>query len=137
MHCLLLTLPKTAGFVYNLVRNELIYSAVYIFVFHTYFQKFNSPYKFCIQFWSPCRFDLVTCDLTVLFVFSSLVSTLIRGYTITPLHHVIVMRSNKLHDETGWWIDLWWLGRCSYQLRAILPSLLPPPPPFTTARRLW
>ena len=66
MHCLLLTLPKTAGFVYNLVRDDLIYSAVSIFVFHTKFQIFhhtNSAYNFyCIQ-WSPCRFDLVTCDL--------------------------------------------------------------------------
>ena len=48
MHCLLLTLPKTAGFVYNLVRDDLIYSAVSIFVFHTKFQKFhhtNSAYN--------------------------------------------------------------------------------------------
>ena len=61
MHCLLLTLPKTAGFVYNLVRDDLIYFCI------SYEVPDISPYKFCIQFfctqWSPCRFDLVTCDL--------------------------------------------------------------------------
>ena len=61
MHCLLLTLPKTAGFVYNLVRNDLIYSTVCIFVFHTKFQKFHHT-NFCTQC-SLYRFDLVTCDL--------------------------------------------------------------------------
>lgn len=54
---------------------------------------------------------------------SPLLTPLIRSNAITYPHHVIVIRSNKLFDETGWWIDSWWLGELKYQSRASLLSL--------------
>lgn len=58
-----------------------------------------------------------------------LLTPLIRSNAITYPHHVIVIRSNKLLDETGWWIDSWWLGELRYQSRAPLFSLSSLSPP--------